>query len=138
MKVLKKIMTDVNELSESDIEEIRNFLHRWILHNIFIASDDSLVKDVIKKIDLSDSIIKWVLLDDAKKVEMQHTHNAYVEGCYRCDLGREEEAEAVKELWAKIEQLEAAGDALAFAYRKLGGLDACYDKELANWEACRG
>lgn len=134
---MNKIMNDVNELSESDIEEIRNFLHRWILHNIFIAPDDSLVKDVIKKIDLSDSVIKWVLLDSGKKVEMQHTHNTYVEGCYRCDLSREEEAEAVKDLWAKIEQLQAAGDALAFAYRKLGGLDVFHDKELTNWEACR-
>lgn len=27
---------------------------------------------------------------------MQHTHSTYVEGCYRCDLGRDEEAHAAE------------------------------------------
>ena len=37
----------------------------------------------------------------------------------------------------EIERLRAAGDALAVAYRKLGGLDAAFDAALAAWQEAR-
>ena len=35
----------------------------------------------------------------------------------------------------EITRLRAAGDALAVAYRTLGGLDVAHDAALVNWEA---
>lgn len=37
----------------------------------------------------------------------------------------------------EIERLRAAGDALATAFRVLGGLDHAYDKALRRWERVR-
>ena len=44
---------------------------------------------------------------------------------------------SVGELFDEIERLRAAGDALAVAYRTLGGLDVAHDAALVNWEARR-
>ncbi len=38
---------------------------------------------------------------------------------------------------AEVERLRAAGDALAVAYRKLGGLDVMFDAAIAGWEEAR-
>lgn len=38
----------------------------------------------------------------------------------------------------EVERLRAAGDALAVAYRTLGGLDVAHDAPLCAWEARRG
>lgn len=34
----------------------------------------------------------------------------------------------------KIERLRSAGDELAVAYRRLGGLEAAHDTQLRTWE----
>jgi len=51
------------------------------------------------------------------------------------DNGREEVPCTTCSLRAEIERLRAAGDALAVAYRTLGGLDVAYDAALVEWEA---
>jgi len=41
------------------------------------------------------------------------------------------------EQYDEIMRLRMAGDALAVAYRKLGGLDVAFDREIAAWEQAR-
>ncbi len=43
----------------------------------------------------------------------------------------------LEEAAAEIKRLRAAGDAIAVAYRTLGGLDAAHDAPLREWEETR-
>lgn len=47
------------------------------------------------------------------------------------------EGEVIENQNPEVERLRAAGDALAVAYRKLGGLDVAFDAALTAWEALR-